>query len=131
MKETEREENEKKERKKFEDEQKKKEEEAKKKKEEYKKVEFKPKERNEAAEKAKEKMKVWIEEELASVKEAIRVRREVAVVRGSVESNRVAEGENLYGDDLEPGVEVKILPHTETAAAAGTGVAAAYGGGVR
>lgn len=77
--------------KKHEEEEKEKEEQAKKdhKENEFKKTEFKPKEKSEAAENAKKKMKTWLEEELASVKEAIRVRKEVAVVRGSVEANRV------------------------------------------
>ncbi|KAK0121930.1 hypothetical protein ONS95_010205 [Cadophora gregata] len=62
--------------------------------------------------KSKETMKKWLEKELRTVREAIRVRREVAVVRGSVEANRVAEGVNLYGDEVEPGVEDKIFPQT-------------------
>ncbi len=36
------------------------------------------------------------------------MRREVAVVRGSVLANRIEEGENLYGDEIEPGTEEKI-----------------------
>ncbi len=39
-----------------------------------------------------------------SVNEAIRVRKEVPIIRGSVEANRVAEGDNLYGDEVEPGM---------------------------
>jgi len=38
------------------------------------------------------------------VNEAIRVRKEVPIIRGSVEANRVAEGDNLYGDEVEPGM---------------------------
>ncbi|KAE8442112.1 hypothetical protein EG329_003818 [Mollisiaceae sp. DMI_Dod_QoI] len=107
----------------FDEEQKKEEEQAKRDKKAWKKEEWR-KEGNEKKEKARAKMKVWLEEELGGVREAIRVRREVAVVRGSVESNRVAEGENLYGDELEPGVEKKILPPpTSTALAIGTGTA--------
>ncbi|CAL3970949.1 unnamed protein product [Diplocarpon coronariae] len=66
----------------------------------------------ETEEKTKQKSREWLESELKSVSEAIRVRREVAVVRGAVEANRVAEGESLYGDEAEPGVEVKIFPQT-------------------
>jgi hypothetical protein len=58
---------------------------------------------------AREKTKRWLESELQIVKEAIRVRREVAVIRGAVEQNRMAEGEFLYGDAQEPGIE-KELP---------------------
>ena len=50
----------------------------------------------------------WLEDELWPVQEAIRVRREVAIVRGSVEANRVrvGEGEPVYDD----GELVKSLP---------------------
>jgi len=65
---------------------------------------------SEVAEKARAKTKKWLEDELASVREAIRVRREVAVVRGAVEINREIEGENIYGDEIEPGLEKIILP---------------------
>ncbi|PVH82479.1 hypothetical protein DL98DRAFT_414800 [Cadophora sp. DSE1049] len=77
-------------------------------------VEEKPKEKvmSPSESKTKGTMKSWLENELRTVKEAIRVRKEVAVVRGSVEANRVAEGGNLYGDEVEPGVEVKIFPQT-------------------
>jgi len=77
-------------------------------------VEEKPKEKmmSQSESKTKVTMKSWLENELRSVKEAIRVRKEVAVVRGSVEANRVAEGGNLYGDEEEPGVEVKIFPQS-------------------
>lgn len=51
------------------------------------------------------KMQRWIRDELASVHEAIRIRKDVAVVRGSIEMNRILEGENLYDDELEPGFE--------------------------
>jgi len=44
--------------------------------------------KSEAAEKAKAKTKKWLEDELASVRETIRVRREIAVVRGAIEFNR-------------------------------------------
>ncbi|KAH7348616.1 hypothetical protein BKA65DRAFT_477015 [Rhexocercosporidium sp. MPI-PUGE-AT-0058] len=71
---------------------------------------------SETEKKAKETMRIWLESELRTVKEAIRVRREVAVVRGSVDSNRVAEGQNLYADEGEPGVEVKIFPQEGTSA---------------
>jgi hypothetical protein len=54
----------------------------------------------------------WLERELGAIKEAIRVRKEVAMVRGAVEANRFAEGENLYGDEEEPGIEKLILPQT-------------------
>ncbi|RDW87739.1 hypothetical protein BP5796_03433 [Coleophoma crateriformis] len=55
--------------------------------------------------KADQKKRQWLEEELSTVDEAIRVRKEVAMVRGSVEANRIAEGEDIYGDALEPGLE--------------------------
>lgn len=58
----------------------------------------------------------WLEGELAIIREAIRVRREVAIVRGAVEANRIVEGDALYGDDVEPGIEKIILPQTSTAA---------------
>jgi hypothetical protein len=54
-------------------------------------------------EKEKSRTRKWLERELSIIKEAIRVRREVAVIRGAVEANRVAEGEALYGDEDEPG----------------------------
>jgi hypothetical protein len=63
-------------------------------------------------EKEKEWTRKWLERELATIKEAIRVRKEVAMVRGAVEANRFAEGENLYGDEEEPGIEKLILPQT-------------------
>jgi hypothetical protein len=49
------------------------------------------------------------------------VRKEIAIVRGSVENNRVAEGVNLYGDEEEPGVEEKIFitPTSTTSTAVG------------
>lgn len=73
--------------------------------------------RSESAEKARVKMKRWLEDELSVVRETIRVRKEVAVVRGAVEANRVAEGENLYGDEEEPGIEAKVFPaHSKTMA---------------
>jgi hypothetical protein len=89
------------------------------------KPELEEKPKNESAEKARLKMKKWLEEELVVVKEEIRVRREVAVVRGAVEAHRIAEGENLYGDEAEPGVEARILPkstNTKTALPADTGL---------
>lgn len=55
--------------------------------------------------KADAKKRQWILDELAEVEEAIRVRKEVAMVRGAVEANRIAEGEDIYGDALEPGLE--------------------------
>lgn len=61
-------------------------------------------------EKEKARTKKWLESELAKIKESIRVRREVAVVRGAVEANRIEEGEALYGDEDEPGAEEVILP---------------------
>jgi hypothetical protein len=67
-------------------------------------------------EKEKERTKKWLERELATIREAIRVRKEVAVVRGAVEANRIAEGQNLYGDEEEPGIEKLILPQTSTMA---------------
>jgi colicin import membrane protein len=57
-----------------------------------------------------QKKKEWLEAELASVLEDIRIRKEVAVVRGSVEVNRELEGEGMYGDEVEDGVEKMILP---------------------
>jgi hypothetical protein len=48
-------------------------------------------------------VKKWLEDELQSLKEAIRVRRDVAVVRGAIEANKITEGEH-YGDELEPGL---------------------------
>jgi len=62
--------------------------------------------------KTRARTRKWLESELTSVKEAIRVMREVAVVRGAVEANRMAEGEELYGDDVEPSIEKIILPHS-------------------
>lgn len=41
---------------------------------------------------------------------------EVAVVRGAVEANRIAEGENLYVDEEEPGTEKLQLPQNSTMA---------------
>ncbi|KAG4438833.1 hypothetical protein IFR05_005673 [Cadophora sp. M221] len=70
----------------------------------------------ETEKKAKETMKISLEKELRTVKEAIRVRKEVAVVRGSVDANRVAEGQNLYVDEGEPEVEVKIFPQVVASA---------------
>jgi hypothetical protein len=64
--------------------------------------------KSETAKKAKEKMKKWLEDELETLKEAIRVKKEIAIVRGAVEANRIAEGENLYGDEVEPGIEKLI-----------------------
>ena len=61
--------------------------------------------KSKAAEKARLKRRKWLEDELASIRETIRVQREVAMVRGAVEANRIAEGEFLYGNDLEPGVD--------------------------
>jgi hypothetical protein len=63
-------------------------------------------------EREKEWTRKWLERELGAIKEAIRVRKEVAMVRGAVEANRFAEGENLYGDEEEPGIEKLILPQT-------------------
>ncbi|KAE9367838.1 hypothetical protein N431DRAFT_416757 [Stipitochalara longipes BDJ] len=64
------------------------------------------------AAKAKARTRKWLESELTTIKEAIRVMREVAVVRGAVEANRMTEGEELYGDDVEPGIEKIILPQS-------------------
>jgi hypothetical protein len=50
----------------------------------------------------------WLETELSNIEEAIRVRKEIAIVRGAVEANRIVEGENLYGDDMELSVEKVI-----------------------
>jgi len=61
-------------------------------------------------EKVKAKTRKWLESELASIKEDIRVRREVAAARGAVKINRMSEGEGLYGDDVEPGIEKIFLP---------------------
>ncbi|TVY39396.1 hypothetical protein LOCC1_G004561 [Lachnellula occidentalis] len=55
--------------------------------------------------KANTKMQMKLQRELDSIREAIRVRKEIAKVRGAVEVNRVAEGEDLYGDELEPSAE--------------------------
>jgi hypothetical protein len=63
-------------------------------------------------EKAKARTRKLLESELTSVREAIRIMREVAVVRGAVEANRMAEGEELYGDDIEPNIEKIILPQS-------------------
>jgi hypothetical protein len=52
--------------------------------------------KSEAAQKATAQMKEWLDDKLQSVKEAIRVRRDVAVARGAIEANRIAEGEHLY-----------------------------------
>jgi hypothetical protein len=76
----------------------------------------KGKEGKRKADRARAKMKAWLNEELHSVNEAIRVRKEVAIVRGSVEANKVAEGENLYGDEIERGIEELYV--TSTAASA-------------
>jgi len=67
-------------------------------------------------EKSKAQTRKWLEKELTSVREAIRVRREVAVVRGAVEANRIVEGESLYGDETEPGVEMIIRKPVATSA---------------
>ena len=64
--------------------------------------------KSEPAKKSKEKMKKWLEDELETLKETIRVKKEIAIVRGAVEANRIAEGENLYGDEVELGLE-KLL----------------------
>jgi hypothetical protein len=61
-------------------------------------------------EKVKAKTRKWLESELASIKEDIRIRREVAAARGAVKINRMSEGEGLYGDDVEPGIEKIFLP---------------------
>jgi hypothetical protein len=63
-------------------------------------------------EKAKARTRKLLESELTSVRETIRIMREVAVVRGAVEANRMAEGEELYGDDIEPNIEKIILPQS-------------------
>lgn len=65
---------------------------------------------------ARNKMREWLEEEKRLNHEEARVRKEVAIVRGAIESNRIAEGVNLYGDEDEMGVEDTILPHTTVAA---------------
>jgi septal ring factor EnvC (AmiA/AmiB activator) len=65
-------------------------------------------------EKVKAQTKKWLEKELTSIREAIRVRREVAVVRGAVEANRIMEGQSMYGDETEPGVEKMILKPVAT-----------------
>jgi hypothetical protein len=70
-------------------------------------------------EKTKAQTRKWLEKELTSIREAIRVRREVAVVRGAVEANRIAEGESMYGDETEPGVEKIILPPVATSIVGG------------
>jgi hypothetical protein len=72
-------------------------------------VHEKEKGKDEIKKKAKAKTKKWLEEELASIREAIRLRREIAVVRGAIEANRIAEGTALYGDEIEPGVESIIF----------------------
>jgi septal ring factor EnvC (AmiA/AmiB activator) len=56
----------------------------------------------------RDKLRRWLETELSNIEEAIRVRKEVAIVRGAVEANRIVEGENLYGDDMELSVEKVI-----------------------
>lgn len=63
----------------------------------------------EVEQKANNKMKLRLQEELDSIREAIRVRKEIAVVRGAVEVNRIAEGEDLYGDDWEPSADKAFL----------------------
>ncbi|PBP25401.1 hypothetical protein BUE80_DR003817 [Diplocarpon rosae] len=50
---------------------------------------------SETEQRLKQKSREWLESELQIVSEAIRVRREVAIVRGAVERNRLAEGEPL------------------------------------
>jgi hypothetical protein len=45
---------------------------------------------------------------LKTIKETIRVKKEIAIVRGAVKANRIAEGENLYGDEVELGIEKLI-----------------------
>lgn len=59
-----------------------------------------------------------MEEEKRLNHEEARVRKEVAIVRGAIESKRIAEEVNLYGDEDELGVEDVILlrPHPTTAA---------------
>lgn len=55
------------------------------------------------------------------MKEAIRVRKEVAIVRGAVEANRVAEGEDMYGEGGNEGVEKHIFKDAlVTSVSAGT-----------
>ncbi|TVY58202.1 hypothetical protein LSUE1_G008712 [Lachnellula suecica] len=71
------------------------------------KEDFKPP--SEATLKAEKELKKRLEEELRIVNEASRVRKEIAVVRGGVEINRVAEGEGLYGDEQEPSAEKVLL----------------------
>lgn len=68
---------------------------------------------SEVAKKAKAKMKKWLEDELKTVREAARVRKDIAIVRGGVEANRIAEGENVYGDEMEPSAEKAFVKTTE------------------
>jgi len=72
--------------------------------------------------KLRKKTRKLLEEELRVMKEAIRVRKEIAVVRGAVADNRVAEGEGMYGDELEPGAEAHLIK-TETDRSLPTSVA--------
>jgi len=71
-------------------------------------------------EKTKAQIRKWLEKELTSIREAIRVRRTVVVVRGAVKANRIAEGESMYGDETEPGVENIILPPVATSTVGGS-----------
>lgn len=88
-------------------------------------------------ESAREKMRRWVEDELGVVREAIRVRKEVAVVRGAVESNCEGEGEGFYGDEVEvedvQGILSLGASRTSAARAVGlaTSVAFAVGGVLR
>jgi hypothetical protein len=75
---------------------------------------------SEVEKKANAKMKKRLHGELASIREAIRVRKEIAVVRGAVEANRVAEGEDLYGDELEPSAEKAFEKEDKTKVATST-----------
>lgn len=72
------------------------------------------KQKSETKRRAREKMRAWLEEEKRLNHEEARVRKEVAIVRGAIESNRIAEGINLYGEEDEAGVEDIIFPHKHT-----------------
>lgn len=82
---------------------------------------MKEKPKSETKKRAREKMRQWLEEEKRLNYEEARVGKEVAIVRGTIESNRIAEGVNLYGDEDELGVEDVILPRMTTAAAISMG----------
>jgi hypothetical protein len=78
---------------------------------------------SEAEVKIRKKTRKSLDDELRSLEEAIRVQREIAIARGSVVSNRVAEGEGMYGDEMEPGAEKHLITSKEEAKSLPTSIA--------